>query len=48
MVLAAKFAREQSVPYLGICLGMQVRPRCFGVYCSHLCRHFWQKLALLL
>lgn len=24
MILAAKFARENSVPYLGICLGMQI------------------------
>lgn len=24
MVLAAKYAREKGVPYLGICLGMQV------------------------
>ncbi len=24
MVLAAKYARENDVPYLGICLGMQV------------------------
>lgn len=24
MVLAAKYARENKVPYLGICLGMQI------------------------
>ena len=24
MILAAKYAREKEVPYLGICLGMQV------------------------
>lgn len=24
MILAAKYARENSVPYLGICLGMQI------------------------
>lgn len=24
MMLAAKYARENSVPYLGICLGMQI------------------------
>ena len=24
MVLAAKYARESNVPYLGICLGMQI------------------------
>jgi CTP synthase (UTP-ammonia lyase) len=25
-ILAAQYARENKVPYLGICLGMQVRP----------------------
>lgn len=24
MILAAKYARENNVPYLGICLGMQI------------------------
>ena len=24
MILAAKFARENKIPYLGICLGMQI------------------------
>jgi CTP synthase len=24
MILAAKYARENKVPYLGICLGMQI------------------------
>ena len=24
MILAAKYAREKKVPYLGICLGMQI------------------------
>lgn len=24
MMLAARYARENSVPYLGICLGMQI------------------------
>ena len=24
MILAAKYAREKEIPYLGICLGMQV------------------------
>lgn len=24
MVLAAKYARENKIPYLGICLGMQI------------------------
>ena len=24
MILAAKYARENSIPYLGICLGMQI------------------------
>ena len=24
MILACKFARENNIPYLGICLGMQV------------------------
>jgi anthranilate/para-aminobenzoate synthase component II len=28
-ILAAQYARENKVPYLGICLGMQVRP-CLG------------------
>lgn len=28
MVLAAKYARENDVPYLGICLGMQVKTIC--------------------
>lgn len=27
MILAAQYARENKVPYLGICLGMQVRPQ---------------------
>jgi CTP synthase len=26
-ILAAQYARENKVPYLGICLGMQVRAR---------------------
>ena len=26
MILAAKYARESNIPYLGICLGMQVGP----------------------
>ena len=30
MILAAKYAREHEIPYLGICLGMQVgRIKCF-------------------
>ena len=33
MVLAAKYARENDVPYLGICLGMQVKILC--VFPSH-------------
>lgn len=24
MILAAKYARENNIPYLGICLGMQI------------------------
>ena len=24
MILAARYAREQDVPYFGICLGMQI------------------------
>ncbi|WP_322172856.1 CTP synthase [Acutalibacter caecimuris] len=34
MVLAAQFAREKGVPYLGICLGMQVA---VIEFCRHVC-----------
>lgn len=33
-ILAAKYAREHNVPYLGICLGMQVR-RTPALLCTH-------------
>ena len=35
-ILAAKYARENSVPYLGICLGMQVAVIEFARNCANL------------
>eukprot|EP01083_Nonionella_stella_P303401 1050249_1 len=34
-ILAAQFARENNVPYLGICLGMQVRSLCNPAWVQH-------------
>ena len=34
MILAAKYARENKVPYLGICLGMQIS---VIEMCRHVC-----------
>lgn len=34
MILAAKYARENKVPYLGICLGMQISVIEFARYVS--------------
>ncbi|MDD5905106.1 MAG: CTP synthase [Clostridiales bacterium] len=35
MILAAKYAREQTVPYLGICLGMQIAVIEFARHVMH-------------
>ncbi len=35
MIKAAKFARERKVPYLGLCLGMQIMVIEFGRYVFH-------------
>jgi len=35
MIKAAKFAREREVPYLGLCLGMQIMVIEFGRYAFH-------------
>ena len=35
MLLAAKYARENNVPYLGICLGMQIAVIEFARSVSH-------------
>jgi len=35
MIKAAKFAREREVPYLGLCLGMQIMVIEFGRYVFH-------------
>jgi len=35
MIKAAKFAREREVPYLGLCLGMQIMAIEFGRYVFH-------------
>ncbi|MGB6873561.1 MAG: CTP synthase [Dehalococcoidia bacterium] len=35
MIKAAKFARERNVPYLGLCLGMQIMVIEFGRYVFH-------------
>jgi len=35
MIKAAKFARERAIPYLGLCLGMQIMTIEFGRYVFH-------------
>lgn len=37
MILAAKYARENKVPYLGICLGMQIAVIEFARSVSNTC-----------
>lgn len=38
MILAAKYARENNVPYLGICLGMQISVVEFARSVSKFCQ----------
>lgn len=41
MILAAKYARENNVPYLGICLGMQISVIEFARSVSDIFFHYY-------
>ncbi len=44
MIQAAQYAREQNIPYFGICLGMQIMVMEYAPRCAGLCRCQFQRV----